>query len=68
MKHKKISIGTKLEVKKRFDFDHSLEIKIRQHPALTISEQLAKNIFVTSPLAPLQSRLLSGGEGKRNKK
>jgi DtxR family Mn-dependent transcriptional regulator len=44
--HKNISIGTRLEVKKRFEFDHSLEIKIRQQPLLTISEQLAKNIFV----------------------
>lgn len=46
MKHKKINIGTRLEVKKRFGFDNSLEIKVRQKPALTISEQLAKNIFV----------------------
>ena len=46
MKHKKISIGTKVEIKKRFGFDNSLEIKIRQQPSLTISEQLAKNIFV----------------------
>ncbi|HYM93438.1 MAG TPA: metal-dependent transcriptional regulator [Chitinophagaceae bacterium] len=46
MKHKKIGIGTKLEVKKRFDFDNSVEIKIRQQAPLTISGQLAKNIFV----------------------
>ncbi len=47
LNHKKISIGTKLEVKKKFDFDHSLEIKIRQQPnVINISEQLAKNIFV----------------------
>lgn len=46
MKHKKIGIGTKLEVKKRFDYDNSMEIKMRQQTPLTISEQLAKNIFV----------------------
>lgn len=46
LKHKNISIGTKLEVKRKFDFDHSMEIKIRQQPVFTISEQLAKNIFV----------------------
>jgi DtxR family Mn-dependent transcriptional regulator len=46
MKHKKIGIGTRLEVKKRFDYDNSMEIKIRQQTALTISEQLAKNIFL----------------------
>ena len=47
LQHKRISIGTKLEVKKKFDFDHSLEIKIRQQPSFTITEQLAKNIYVT---------------------
>ena len=53
LKHNNISIGTRLEVKKKFDFDNSMEIKIRQQPAsptgrlpFTISEQLAKNIFV----------------------
>lgn len=46
MKHKNIRIGTKVEVKKRFDFDNSLEIKIRQQTPLNISDQLAKNIFV----------------------
>jgi DtxR family Mn-dependent transcriptional regulator len=45
LKHKNIGIGTKLEVKKRFDFDNSMEIKTRQQ-LLTISEQLAQNIFV----------------------
>ncbi|MBL7741927.1 MAG: metal-dependent transcriptional regulator [Chitinophagaceae bacterium] len=43
--HKKIRIGTKLEVRKKFNFDHSLEIKIRQQQAMNISEQLSKNIF-----------------------
>ncbi len=43
--HKNIGIGTKLEVKKYFDFDHSLELKIKGF-TVTISEQLAKNIFV----------------------
>ena len=44
--HKKIGIGTKLEVKRKFNFDNSLEIKIRQQPSVHISEQLSKNIFV----------------------
>ena len=47
LQHKKITIGTKLEVKRKFSFDHSIEIKLRQQPAFSISEQLAKNIFVT---------------------
>ncbi|MCW3116742.1 MAG: iron-dependent repressor [Chitinophagaceae bacterium] len=46
LRHKNIAIGTKLEVKKKFGFDNSLEIKIRQQAPVTISEQLAKNIFV----------------------
>jgi len=46
LQHKHIGIGTKLEVKKHFDFDRSVEIKIRSN-TITISEQLAKNIFVT---------------------
>lgn len=51
--HKKIAIGTKLEIKKKFSYDHSMEIKIRpsrgtsqEQTPITISEQLAKNIFV----------------------
>lgn len=47
LQHKKISIGTKLEVKKKFSFDDSVEVKVKQQPAFSISEQLAKNIFVT---------------------
>jgi DtxR family transcriptional regulator, Mn-dependent transcriptional regulator len=43
--HKKIGIGTKLEVKRKFNFDNSLEIKIRQQAPINISEQLSKNIF-----------------------
>ncbi len=46
LKHKKISIGTKLEIKKRFDFDNSMEIKIGRQPVFTISKQVAENIFV----------------------
>ena len=45
LKHKNIGIGTKLEVRKHFPFDQSLELKIRTK-TITISEQLAKNIFV----------------------
>jgi DtxR family Mn-dependent transcriptional regulator len=62
LEHKKIAIGTRLEIKKRFDFDNSMEVRIGRQPAFTISNQLAENIFVTSP-----ATLLSNGEGKRNK-
>lgn len=46
LEHMKIRIGTKLEVKKRFEFDESMEIKIGRLPAVLISKQLAENIFV----------------------
>ncbi len=46
LKHNKIQIGTRLEVKRIFPFDHSMEIKVKSFPAITISEQLAKNIYV----------------------
>jgi DtxR family Mn-dependent transcriptional regulator len=46
LQHKNIGIGTRLEVKKHFEFDHSVEIRIKTN-TITISEQLAKNIFVT---------------------
>lgn len=43
--HKKIGLGTKLEVKRKFSFDNSLEIKIGKQTPINISEQLSKNIF-----------------------
>jgi DtxR family Mn-dependent transcriptional regulator len=49
LQHKNIGIGTRLEAKKHFDFDHSIELKIKTS-TITISEQLAKNIFVTYEL------------------
>src|SRR5437762_653944 len=41
LKHNNIRIGTKLEVKKKFGFDNSIEIKLRNQSAFTITEQLA---------------------------
>lgn len=46
LKHKNITIGTRLEVKKKFSFDHSVEIKIKTHPLTTLSPQLAQALFV----------------------
>ena len=44
--HKQIGIGTRIEVKKHFEFDNSLELKLKSG-LVTISEQLAKNMFAT---------------------
>jgi DtxR family Mn-dependent transcriptional regulator len=46
LKHKQLGIGTKLEVVKKFGFDHSLEIKIKHQQPFTISQQLAQALFV----------------------
>ncbi|MGB3007879.1 MAG: metal-dependent transcriptional regulator [Chitinophagaceae bacterium] len=48
LEHKKITIGTKLEVKNKFEFDESMEVRIGRQPIFSISKQLAKNIFVTN--------------------
>ena len=45
LKHYHISIGTRLKVFKRFDFDGSVEIKIDKLPDAIISNQVAKNIY-----------------------
>jgi DtxR family transcriptional regulator, Mn-dependent transcriptional regulator len=46
LKHRNIGIGTRLEIRKKFSFDHSLEIKVQGKPAFTISQQLAQSLFV----------------------
>jgi len=46
LSHKNISLGTRLEVKKKFAFDGSIEIKIKNMAPVNISEQLAKVLFV----------------------
>jgi len=45
LNEKKISIGASIIVKRKFNFDDTLEIKL-ENKLLTISDQLAKNIFV----------------------
>jgi DtxR family transcriptional regulator, Mn-dependent transcriptional regulator len=46
LRHNNIGIGTRLEIRKKFPFDQSIEIKIRNMPAFTISDRLAQNIYV----------------------
>jgi DtxR family Mn-dependent transcriptional regulator len=43
---KHIKLGTQLEVIEHYEYDNSIEIKIKQQPPITISEQVAKNIMV----------------------
>ncbi|MBK6938112.1 MAG: metal-dependent transcriptional regulator [Chitinophagaceae bacterium] len=46
LQHKSIGIGTRLEIRRKFEYDKSMEVKIGRLPVITISEHLAKNIFV----------------------
>lgn len=46
LKHKNLGIGTAIEVKKKFAFDHSIEIKIKGQAPFIISQQLAQALFV----------------------
>jgi len=46
LQHKNIRLGTRLEVRKKFPFDNSLEVKIRNRAPVTLSAQVAKNVLV----------------------
>ncbi len=46
LSHKKILIGTRLEVKQKFSFDNSVEIRLKNRLPFTISQQLAQALFV----------------------
>lgn len=45
---KGIHLGTQIDIIERYEFDNSVEIKIRNQPAFTISEQVSKSIMVKS--------------------
>lgn len=46
LRHKHIGIGTVLQIVRKFDFDQSIEISIKNKSAITISQQLAQALFV----------------------
>lgn len=46
LKHNKIGIGTILEVKKKFLFDNSIEVKLGNKTALVLSEAVAKHVWM----------------------
>jgi DtxR family Mn-dependent transcriptional regulator len=47
LQYNHIRLGTRLEIKKKFPFDDSLEVKVRNRPPVTLSAQVAKNVLVT---------------------
>jgi DtxR family Mn-dependent transcriptional regulator len=46
LQYNHIGLGTRLEIRKKFPFDNSLEIKVRNRPPVTLSAQVAKNVMV----------------------
>jgi DtxR family transcriptional regulator, Mn-dependent transcriptional regulator len=46
LRHKNIKLGAWIEIRKKFNYDGSLELKIKNAAAVTVSGQVAKNIFV----------------------
>lgn len=46
LRHNHIGIGTKLEVKKKFPFDNSIEIKSGNKSAFVLSETVAKHVWM----------------------
>jgi DtxR family Mn-dependent transcriptional regulator len=46
LRHKKIKLGAWIEIRKKFSYDGSLELKIKNASSVTISREVAKNIFV----------------------
>lgn len=47
LRHKGLGLGTRVEIKKRFAFDDSVELKVKNLPAITVSGNVAKKVFVT---------------------
>ncbi len=46
LQYNHIQLGTRLEIRKKFPFDDSLEVKVRNRPPVTLSAQVAKNVLV----------------------
>ena len=46
LQYNHIRLGTRIEIKKKFPFDDSLEVKVRNRPPVTLSARVAKNVLV----------------------
>ena len=46
LKHLHLSIGTRLQVKRKFSFDQSLEVQLQDESVITISQSLSNSLFV----------------------
>ena len=56
LQHNHIRLGTRLEIRKKFPFDDSLEVKVRNRPPVTLSARVAKNVWVTDDEPPAERR------------
>jgi DtxR family Mn-dependent transcriptional regulator len=56
LQHNHIRLGTKLEIRKRFPFDDSLEVKVSNRAPVTLSARVAKNVLVTDDEPPAERR------------
>jgi DNA integrity scanning protein DisA with diadenylate cyclase activity len=45
--HQQIKIGSQIIIEKKFEFDASMEITVDRKHKANISQQLAKNIFIS---------------------
>lgn len=48
LRHKGLQMGTRLEIKKIFEFDGSIELRIKNQQTVTVSRDLASVLFVKS--------------------
>lgn len=46
LQYNHIQLGTRLEIRKKFPFDDSLEIKVRNRAPVTLSSRVAKNVLI----------------------
>jgi DtxR family Mn-dependent transcriptional regulator len=46
LRNKKLQIGTKVSIKQRYSYDNSVELVINKQAPQSISEQLARQLFV----------------------
>jgi DtxR family Mn-dependent transcriptional regulator len=56
LQYNHIRLGTRLEIRKKFPFDNSLEVKVRNRPPVTLSAQVAKNVLVKDDEAMVEKR------------
>jgi DtxR family Mn-dependent transcriptional regulator len=56
LQHNHIRLGTRLEIRKKFQFDDSLEVKVRRRPPVILSARVAKNVLVNDEEPPTEKR------------